>query len=134
MDQDQDIRGALAAFQQGDLDRARALAEAQLAKEPNLPVLQHLLGLIECRQGDVEGGVLWLRRAAEGDPDNVPYRVMLARALIDLGRPAEAFDAAGRPTGTGPADLALWHARAEAAQASGDRPNATQAWEILSAA
>ena len=134
MEQDQNIHGALAAFQQGDLDRARALAEAQLAKEPNLPVLQHLLGLIECRQGEVEGGVRWLRRAAEGDPGNVSYRVMLARALIDLGRPAEALDAAGRPTGTGPADLALWHARAEAAQASGDRPNATQAWEILSAA
>jgi tetratricopeptide (TPR) repeat protein len=105
-----------------------------MARGPALPELQHLLGLIHCRQGRVESGVEWLRQAAEAEPGNIAFRVMLARALIDGGKAEEALGVAGRPTGAGPADMALWHARAEAAQALSDHANAAQAWQVLSAA
>lgn len=126
-----DLAEVQSAFKRGDLGRARAIAEARLAREPNLALLQHLLGLIHCRQGDMDSGVDCLRRASDGEPDNVVYRVMLARALIDSGRPDEALGIANPPTRTTPADLALWHARAEAAQALSDHESAAQAWHVL---
>ena len=134
MEHDPDFAEAQSAFKRGDLDRARAIAEARLARDPNLPLLQHMLGLIHCRQGSMEAGIDWLEQAAKGEPDNVAYRVMLARALIDHNRAAEALELAVPPAGTSPPDLALWHARAEAAQSLSDHANAAQAWQILCAA
>jgi tetratricopeptide (TPR) repeat protein len=127
------LADALAAFQQGQLDRARELAEDELQADPSSPQLQHLMGLIECRLGRLESGVEWLRRAVHVDPDNVAYRVMLARALIDSGRPEQAFEIAHPPSGTSPAEFALWHARAEAADAVGAPLEAAEAWSNLSA-
>ena len=122
---------AIAAFQRGDLDRARSLAEQQLAQSPSAQLL-HLMGLIECRIGRLDAGVNWLRRAVEGEPGNVGFRVMLARALIDAGRADEALEVAPPPSaGTSPAELALWHARGEAADAVGNSEIAAEAWGRL---
>lgn len=121
----------VSAFQSGDLKRARQLAERRLASGAAEPRLQHLMGLIDCRSGNFESGIEWLRRACEAEPDNSGFRVMLVRALADSGRPREAFEAAPPPTGTSPSDLALWHARAEAATAVGAWPEAAQAWRKL---
>jgi len=127
------IANAIAAFERGDLAGAREIAEALVGHAPTAQ-LQHLLGLIHCRQGDVVSGVEWLRKAVEAEPDNVAYRVMLARALIDGGRADEALVIATPPAGTSPADLALWHARAEAAQSLSDHASAAQAWQVLNVA
>ena len=56
---------------------------------------------------------------------------MLTRALIDAGRAQEALDVAAAPKDTSPAALALWHARAEAAQAVADHSAAAEAWQLL---
>lgn len=126
--------GAAAAFQRGELEHARQLAEKELAVEPNAPAVQHLMGLIHCRSGNVETGIDWLRRASSADPANVAYRVMLARALVDAGRPREALDVAAPPGGTSAAELALWHARAEAAAIASDAEARLEAWSKLVAA
>jgi Flp pilus assembly protein TadD len=131
---DTQLAEAVEAFQTGDLDRARSLAEAQLAREPRSPQLMHLLGLIECRAGRLETGIDWLRRAVETGPDNLAFRVMLARALVDSGRAAEALEIAGPQAGASPAELAIWHVRAEAAQAATDHASAAQAWQVMTAA
>lgn len=122
---------AISAFRRGDLDRARALAAAQVADENGPPDAHHLLGLIECRQGAPESGIQWLRKACNSEPGNVGYRIMLIRALIDSGCSAEALAIAARPTGDGPAELALWRARAEAADAIGDSEAAAEAWRAI---
>jgi tetratricopeptide (TPR) repeat protein len=70
----------------------------------------------------------------EAEPDNPAYRVMLVRALNDSGRHEEALARALPPAGTSPAELALWHARAEAAQALGRHGEAADAWKLLCAA
>lgn len=119
---------ALDAFQRGDLDQARAIASDGLRSAGGSPQLQHLAGLIECRLGRPGEGLVWLQRASEAEPDNVGYKVMLVRALIDCGRPAEALSAAPMPEGSSPAELALLHARAEAAEAAGEDAAAVQAW------
>ena len=59
---------------------------------------------------------------------------MLVRALIDSSRSVEALETATRPTGTGPAELAQWHARAEAADAAGNVEAAVEAWRVVASA
>ena len=133
MEHDADLAEVQSAFRRGDLDRARAIAEARLARAPGVPELEHLLGLIHCRQGDPGSGALWLGKAAQAEPDNIAYRVMLVRALTDSGRPEQALGVADRPAGTSPPELALWHARAEAASAIEAWPEAAEAWSKLCA-
>jgi len=127
------LKEALDAFRRGDLDQARALA--QVANEARTsPQVQHLLGLIECRSGRLAAGIDWLRKSSEAEPGNIGYRVMLARALVDDGRAAEALDAAPPPEGTTPPELALWNVRAEAAEAAGRKDLVLQALARLCSA
>ena len=131
---DPDLTEAQAAFRRGDLARARVIAEARLAREPGLAVLEHLLGLIHCREGRLNAGIERLGDAVEAEPDNPAYRVMLVRALNDSGRHEEALERALPPAGMSPPEIALWHARAEAAQALGRHGEAADAWKLLCAA
>jgi tetratricopeptide (TPR) repeat protein len=128
------INEALAAFRRGDLGRARALAKAQIDAEQGPPDVHHLLGLIECREGRLEAGIGYLRSAVDAQPDNIAFRVMLGRALADAARPQEALEVAIPPKDASPAGIALWHIRAEAAQAAGDHAAAAEAWKIFCAA
>ena len=121
---------ALDAFNRGDLDSARAIAADALEQSPS-PMLQHLMGLIECRSGRIDSGIEWLRRASEGEPGNVTYRVMLVRALVDGSRAQEALAESFTPTGNSPPELALLHARAEAADRAGAIEPAIEAWGRL---
>jgi tetratricopeptide (TPR) repeat protein len=125
------IATAVAAFERGDLDRARQLAEEQFAKGAQVPMLHHLMGLIECRAGRMEAGVQWLQRAARADPDNVGFQVILVRALVDSDRAAEALALVPPPRGRTPAELGLWQARAEAAHKAGDAEASFQAWLVI---
>lgn len=124
------LNQALDAFNRGELDRARTLAEGALEDSPS-PTLQHLMGLIECRSGRIDSGAHWLRQAAEAEPGNVAYRVMLVRALVDAGRGQEALAASSVPPGISPPELALLHARAEAADMIAAIPEAIEAWSRL---
>src|SRR6185437_3818478 len=130
MSDEPDFSEAAEAFKRGDLDRVRAAAEAAL-KSSSAPRWQHLLGLVYCREGHPAAGVEHLSAACEDEPDNVGYRVMLARALLDCGRAGEALEAAAPPAGTSPPELALWHVRAQAAEAVGDLPVSLEAWGRL---
>jgi predicted Zn-dependent protease len=130
---DSTVHDAIAAFQRGDIERARTLAEQQVATRPD-PQIVHLLGLIECRSGRFEAGVEWLRRAHEQVPDNVAYRVMLARALVDSDRPYEALEVAQPPVGYSPVEIAVWHIRAEAADRAEAWEAAAEAWAVMCSA
>jgi len=79
-------------------------------------------------------GAEHLRVAAEAQPENAAFRVMLARALVDSGRPHEALEATGTPVDISPAAMALWHVRAEAAQAAGEYSAAAEAWQVVTTA
>ncbi|HEU5481797.1 MAG TPA: sulfotransferase, partial [Sphingomicrobium sp.] len=128
-----EFREALDAFQRGELERARAVAEREIASGAS-PQLHHLLGLIRCRQGDPAAGVEHLRAAAEAEPANAPFKVMLMRALIDAGRAEEVLAMPEPPAIRSAAELALWQARAEAADLA-TRPEASvDAWKRVAAA
>jgi tetratricopeptide (TPR) repeat protein len=125
------ISAAIAAFREGDLHRARSLAEEELSKSEQLPLLHHLVGLIDCRMGRFDSGVEGLRRAVDGDPANLSYRIVLARGLIDAGRAAEALDVATAPAGKSVAEIELWQVRAEAAFYAGRREVESEAWRAV---
>lgn len=119
------------AFRRGDLDGALVLAEERLAASDRSAELRHLAGLIHCRQGRLDRGVELLREAVETEPENHAFRVMLVRALVDSGRSGEALAAADRPAGSSPPELALWHARAEAADLEAQYDASAEAWQML---
>ena len=125
-----ELTEAIAAFQRGDLDRALSLAE----QSGGTAEAEHLLGLIHCRRGDLASGIEHLERAAAAEPINAAHRLMLARALVDSGRAAEVLTMPEPPVDNVPSSLALWHARAEAADAVGDPRTAKLAWQIVATA
>lgn len=118
---------ALEAFQRGDLDRARTLAESQVSSDPT-PHADHLLGLVHCRLGDPGAGIEHLRRASEAEPGNAAFRIMLMRAMVDAGQAEDVLEM-GEP---GPirsaATLELWRMRAEAADAAEEPAARITAW------
>ncbi len=130
MNAEADFAEALDAFQRGSFERARELAELGLAAAPS-PKWRHLLGLAHCRAGNPSAGLDHLRAAAEAEPGNAGFQLMLMRALVDAGRPRDVLAMAEPPPIASPADMALWEARAEAADAAGDSEAAAAARERL---
>lgn len=120
------------AFRNGDLREALRLANRELSAGSASAQLHHIAGLIHCRQGELQRGVRLLRRACDSEPHNIAYRVMLVRALADSGQAEEALAAAPRPAGLSAPELALWHARAEAADLTGQHELSAEAWQRLS--
>lgn len=124
---------ALEAFQRGELDRARTLAERDVSGAGS-PEAHHLLGLIHCRLGDPAAGLDHLRRAAEAEPGNAGFQIMLARAMVDAGRAADVLEMPEPPPIRSAAGLELWRARGEAADAAGDASAGVAAWSNVTAA
>lgn len=85
------VAAAVAAFERGDLDRARRIAETELAKSTQIPFLHHLLGLIDCRLGRLESGKARLKCASDAEPDNISFRIAYATLLVDTGRHRDAL-------------------------------------------
>ncbi len=131
MNADSVFAEALAAFQRGEFDRSRMLAEQEIKNHPGSASAQHLLGLIDCRAGRLESGIERLNNACKAEPDNIPFRLMLMRALVDSGRPNEALALPAPDSATDPGALPLWHARAEAADAAGEAVTAEHAWRVI---
>lgn len=127
------MKQAVEAFQRGELDRALAIAEAEVGSVDS-PQWHHLLGLIHCRLGDPAQGVEHLRSAAEAEPANAAFQLMLVRALVDAGRAAEVLAMPEPPPIASAAGLALWQARAEAADFAGNLDAAAGAWSRVTAA
>lgn len=127
------LKQAIEAFQTGDLDGARALAQAELSDRES-PEAHHLLGLVHCRMGDAASGVEHLRVAADAEPANVAFQLMLMRALVDAGRAQEVLALPEPPPIQSAAALELWRARAEAADAAENFQIAVKAWSKVAAA
>jgi Flp pilus assembly protein TadD len=121
---------AVEAFKRGDLGLALKLAD-QAGAATQLPEWHHLVGLIHCRQGNPAQGVEHLRIAVEAQPANAAFQVMLARALIDTANPAAVLRMEKPPSAPTTAELAVWHARAEAAAAVGNSSEAIEAWTVI---
>jgi tetratricopeptide (TPR) repeat protein len=86
-----------AAFQRGDLEAARALAQRLLAAAPAHAPALHLAGLVAARAGDIAAAHALFARAVAADGRVALYHGNLGQAALDLGHTATAlaaFDAA----------------------------------------
>lgn len=128
-----EFKQAVDAFQRGDLDSARAIAERELAARPSANA-EHLIGLIHCRLGRPAEGIEHLRRAAEAEPANPAFQLMLARALVDAGQASDVLAMPEPPRVSSPVSLERWRVRAEAADRLEDWNAAERAWKAVAAA
>jgi class 3 adenylate cyclase/tetratricopeptide (TPR) repeat protein len=98
-----------------------------IARNPGEPTSYKEMGLNKLYLGETEEAVEWFRRAdaiAPADPDRWTWLQGLGRALMQLGRDAEAVDALSQSMDNNPGHLRgkAWLAAAEAL--SGDDANA----------
>jgi TolB-like protein/DNA-binding winged helix-turn-helix (wHTH) protein/class 3 adenylate cyclase/tetratricopeptide (TPR) repeat protein len=98
-----------------------------IARNPGEPTSYKEMGLNKLYLGKTEEAVEWFRRAdavAQADPDRWTWLQGLGRALMQLGRDAEAVDALSQSLDNNPSHLRgkAWLAAAEAL--SGDDANA----------
>ena len=64
--------------------------EEMLADDPNDPFLRYGLAMEYVSAGDDEGAVRRFRELFAVDPENVPGYMQIGKALVNLGRTAEA--------------------------------------------
>src|SRR5688500_6932432 len=110
------------------------LAEQSRGADQQSAPREHLLGLIHCRRGDLAAGLEHLRRAADAEPANAAFRLMLARALIDNGAAREVLAMPAPPLDGAAQSVAMWQVRADAADVAGDAGQGRDAWEAVAEA
>lgn len=93
------LQKGLAHHQAGRGTEAAGLYEQVLAREPDQPAANHLLGLIHLQQGRAAEAVDRIARAVKASPDNAQYLGNLGVALNAAGRSSEAVEALQRAIG-----------------------------------
>ena len=113
------LDAAIAAHRAGDVDAARAIAQAGLASAPADAPLLHFLGMIEARSGKPGDALALFERAVAAAPGFGPALVSLARLLHQRGdmTALARLDHLAPPAQLGDEFLAL---RAQARGAIGD--------------
>jgi tetratricopeptide (TPR) repeat protein len=122
---------ALDLARRGDLPGARREGERALAAAPADPRCLNFLGILACRAGDLASGAGYLARALAADPADIASRLGLARALVDLGRLAEAAEVATIDPPPGPAGAELGRIAGYAFQEQGRHSEAILSYERL---
>lgn len=88
VDDDRSIEALLAAANlhrmRGEWDEAEDCCARVLAREPDNPAAQALLGEIYASQGKLEEAVRWFEMAVETAPDSKPYAERLEKLREDL--------------------------------------------------
>ena len=126
------LRGSLEWAQ--DLHRRGYLGEAaQIYREilqhsPRHAVTMNSLGVLYAQQGDGEAALEWLGKAVAIESRNSPYRVNYGKALLHLGRAAEACDALERAASLNPGSAAAYHELGLARSQSGNPEGAEAAF------
>lgn len=79
------MRNAVAAHQQGHLERAEERYRSLITRYPEFPDAWHYYGLLLYQSGNTEMGLESLRRAQALKPDNPDFLVNFGRILYEVG-------------------------------------------------
>lgn len=101
------LEKAGAALKAGQLDEAIAGYEAVAAKVPNLPQVQHNLGLAYARKKDLAKAEAAFRKAVELKPDFTEAHSALSVVLYEKGSREEAVSEAAKAVETAPDNARL---------------------------
>jgi tetratricopeptide (TPR) repeat protein len=118
------IHLALAALQKGDTDQANEMVNQVLKSDPDNAFARYVRGQILFTGELHEDAILSVKHAINLAPDNLEYRLFLAKIYMKLNRTPEALDLAGKIVEKSPQS---WDARmilAEGLFAAGDYLNA----------
>jgi Flp pilus assembly protein TadD len=85
------LQSAIAAHQRGDTGAALRLYRQVLAAQPDDPVAQHFVGVIQYQRGDLGQALPLLERSVAQKPDEPEFRNNLGLALLAADREAEAI-------------------------------------------
>ena len=113
------LADGLRLHQSGKRPDAARLYEQVLAREPEQPAANHLLGLVRLQQGRPDEAVRLIGRATKANKTDAQYFANLGVALNAAGRPAEAVGALDRAIALKPAFPAAHSNRGMALKALG---------------
>lgn len=125
------IRDAMAALSRGRVDEARRIGEASLASGGDKAALNAMIGTLCLQSGELEDSVRYLRDARAERGEDFIIALNLATALVQLGRYAEALDAASDSLAEQDKSLRLHRIRAFCAQSLEDYAVAVPAYERI---
>jgi protein O-GlcNAc transferase len=107
------VRGTLERAQdlhrQGYLPEAALLYREILQRSPGHAATMNSLGILCAQQGDKESALEWIGRAVAVDSRSAAYLVNYGKALLQLGRAAEACAALERAAALEPRHAAAYH-------------------------
>jgi tetratricopeptide (TPR) repeat protein len=111
------------------LDEAVTWYRAALAIDADDAEANSLLGLALVHSGGGDEGVSHLRRAAELEPDQLPFRFNLVQGLQQTGAYSGAIAELGVILAREPSNFFAWELAGDIARDQGDNDGAAAAWE-----
>jgi Flp pilus assembly protein TadD len=127
------IEQAIAFAQAGDLAGAEALLEPILKTDPDLPEVNHQLGMIYVRTGRAEPGLQLLRKAVAARPEESRFWNNLGAACLAIERSAEAVDAVRKALAIDPQNFMAWQNLGLGQRDLGDHAGAVEAFDRAAA-
>jgi tetratricopeptide (TPR) repeat protein len=127
------IEQAISLAQAGDMGGAEVLLDAVRKVDPDLPEVNHQLGMIYARTGRTDSGLELLRRAVEMRPEESLYWNNLAAACLAIERSQEAVDAVRKALALDPKNFMAWQNLALGLRDLGDRAGAIDAFDRAAA-
>ena len=106
-----------------------ARIQQQIAKAPNSAEMYDLLGDIQLRSGDANGGLASAQKAMQLNPADASALATYSRAEITLGNTAQAADKWKQWLSTHPSDANAWTTLGSLQEAQGDRNGAMDSYK-----
>jgi Flp pilus assembly protein TadD len=127
------IERAIGLAQVGDLTGAEALLDPLSKSDPDLPEVNHQLGMIYVRTGRAEPGLQLLRKAVAIRPEESLYWNNLGAACLAIERSQEAVDAVRKALAIDPKNFMAWQNLGLGERDLGDRAAAVEAFDRAAA-
>lgn len=120
------VARAKSLLQSGDIEGAKRHLEIALELDPNDTEALSQMGILLCRQGDCESGVILLEDAARGEPSSSSAQFNLGIAYMGLERYQDAARHFRILVSLNPENADSWYRYGRALQAAGDLDNALE--------
>jgi protein O-GlcNAc transferase len=123
------IEQAIAFAHAGDLAKAEALLDPIAKSDPDLPELNHQLGMVYVRTGRTDAGLQLLRKAVAIRPEESLYWNNLGAACLAIERSQEAVDAVKKALAIDPKNFMAWQNLGLGQRDLGDRAAAVDSFD-----
>jgi protein O-GlcNAc transferase len=127
------IDQAIAFAQAGDLAKAEALLDPIAKSDPDLPEVNHQLGMVYVRTGRTDAGLQLLRKAVAIRPEESLYWNNLGAACLAIERSQEAVDAVKKALAIDAKNFMAWQNLGLGQRDLGDRGAAAEAFDRANA-